>query len=484
MADRARRPGGVSLAPADDAFAEALAGTLPPGTLVPAEDRHNEEQRGLRRGAARWVARPRDTDGVARIVAACAAAKVGVIPLGGATGLVGGHVAEAPCLLLSLERMDRIRAVRPLENVIEVEAGCILAAVQEAAAAAGRLFPLTLASEGSARIGGLMATNAGGTGVLRHGNMRDLVLGVEAVLPDGSILRGAHRLRKANMGYDLRHLLIGAEGTLGVICAASLRLVPRPGDEAAGMLAVPSPRAALELLALARGRMGEVVSAFELIDGEGLRMLARELPETRQPLAGPPDWSVLIDVGLAGEGAAGALEAVAAEGAEAGLVTDGALSRSARERAEFWAVREGIPEANRRTGAIASHDVSVPLEAIPEMVTRGRAAAARIAEVRVNSFGHVGDGNLHYNLFPAEGRTRGDYADVRDALTRAIHDTVRDLGGAISAEHGIGRAKAGELVRYGDPAALAAMRAIKDALDPAGIMNPGAVLSPDRPPPS
>ena len=467
----------MSLAPADAAFAAALSDGLPDGTVLPAEDRHREEQRRIATGTAEWVARPRSTEEVARIVGRCAEAGVAVIPYGGGTGLVGGHVSDAPALLVSLERMDRIRAVRPLENVIEVEAGCVLAAVQAAAAEAGRSFPLSLASEGSARIGGLMATNAGGVGVLRHGNMRDLVLGVEAVLPDGSVMRGAHRLRKANMGYDLRHLLIGAEGTLGVICAASLRLVARPADEAAAMLAVPSPRAALELLALARDRLGEVVSAFELIDGEGLRMLARTVPEVRQPLAGPPDWSVLVDVGVARGEASAALEEVAAAGVEAGLVTDGVVSRSGRERAEFWAVREALPEANRRTGAIASHDVSVPLSAIPELVTRGREAAARIAEVRVNSFGHVGDGNLHYNLFPATGRTKADYADVRGDLTRAIHDTVHNLGGAISAEHGIGRFKAAELARYGDPAALAAMRAIKAALDPKGIMNPGAVLA-------
>ena len=467
----------MTLAPADAAFAAALSDGLPEGTLVEAEDRHREEQRRIATGTAEWVARPRSTEEVARIVGRCAEGGVAVIPYGGGTGLVGGHVSDRPALLISLERMDRIRAVRPLENVIEVEAGCVLAAVQSAAAEAGRLFPLSLASEGTARIGGLMATNAGGVGVLRYGNMRDLVLGVEAVLPDGSVMRGAHRLRKSNMGYDLRHLLIGAEGTLGVICAASLRLVPRPADEAAAMLSVPSPRAALELLALAREQLGEVVSAFELIDGEGLRMLAQTVPEVRQPLGGPPDWSVLVDVGLAHGAAAAALEEVAAAGVEAGLVTDGVISRSGRERAEFWAVREGIPEANRRIGAVASHDVSVPLSAIPELVARGREAAARIADVRVNSFGHVGDGNLHYNLFPAKGRSRSDYADVRDALTRAIHDTVHALGGAISAEHGIGRFKAAELARYGDPAALAAMRAIKAALDPKGIMNPGAVLA-------
>lgn len=467
----------MTLRAADAAFAAALAAGLPDGTVVPAEARHREEQRRVATGTSDWVARPRSTEEVARIVARCAQSGVGVIPYGGGTGLVGGHVADAPALIVSLERMDAIRAVRPLENVIEVEAGCVLAAVQAAARRVGRMFPLTLASEGSARIGGLMATNAGGTGVLRYGNMRDLVLGVEAVLPDGSVMRGAHRLRKSNMGYDLRHLLIGAEGTLGVICAATLRLVPIPADEATAMLVVPSPQAALELLALAQGRIGGAVSAFELLDGQGLRFLAETVPEVRQPLPGPPDWSVLIDAGLASGDAAAALEEVAAAGIAAGLVTDGTVSRSGRERAEFWAVREGVPEANRRVGAIASHDVSVPLTAIPEMIARGRAAAARIADVRVNSFGHVGDGNLHYNFFPAAGRTRAEYADVRGALTRAVHDLVHELGGAISAEHGIGRFKVAELERYGDPAALAAMRAIKRALDPKGIMNPGAVLT-------
>ena len=341
------------------------------------------------------------------------------------------------------------------------------------------MFPLTLGSKGSARIGGLLATNAGGTAVLRYGNMRELTLGIEAVLPDGSIMATAHRLRKSNMGYDLRHLLIGAEGTLGIITAATLRLFPVPHDRAAAFLAVGSPADAVALLALARERLGDTVTGCELIDGTGLRWLRDTYPDTRQPFAEPPDWSVLLEAGLFEGDAADALEAVAAAAMERGLVRDGTVSRSDTQREAFWAVRETIPEANRAVGALASHDVSVPIGAIPDLVRDGREKLRAIApDIRFNTFGHVGDGNLHYNLFPASGRTREDYAEVKARLTATLHDLVAAAGGAISAEHGIGRHKRDELARLGDPAALAAMRAVKRALDPHGIMNPGAVLLP------
>jgi len=327
------------------------------------------------------------------------------------------------------------------------------------------------------RLGGLLATNAGGVNVLRYGNARDLCLGIEAVLPDGSILRGLKRLRKDNTGYDLKNLLIGAEGTLGVITAAALRLAPRPAAEGAAMLHVASPGAALQLLAMARDRMGEGISAFELMGAMGFRFLAETMPEVRQPFAEAPDWAVLIDVGLArGLDPAEALEELFAEAFEAGLVLDGVIAQSEAQRAAFWRVRETIPEANRKIGAVSSHDISLPLGAIADFIETGLKAIAQIGPLRVNCFGHLGDGNLHYNVFPAPGHTREDYEAARPRIERAIHDLVDGFGGSISAEHGIGRLKVADLERYGDPAKLAAMRAIKAALDPAGIMNPGAVL--------
>ena len=473
MADR---PGGLN--PASGTFLDDLSDRLPPDTIRPAEDRYREELRRIARGSAVAVALPRSAAEVAVILRACNAGRVGVVPWGGGTGLVGGQVADGvPALTLSLERMRAVRGVWPAEGACTVEPGVILEELHGVAAGEGMMFPLTLASQGSARIGGLLATNAGGTHVLRYGTMRELTLGIEAVLPDGSVMHTAHRLRKANLGYDLRHLLIGSEGTLGIITAASLRLFARPRDEAAAFLAVTAPEDALTLLALARDRLAEGVSACELIDGTGLRWLAAHFPDIRQPFEGePPAWSVLLEAGLS-DGAADALEEIAAEAVERGIVTDGAVSRSEAQRAAFWAVRETIPEANRTVGAIASHDVSVPLSEIASLIREGQEALRALApDLRFNIFGHVGDGNLHYNLFPAEGRERGEYADLKERLSARLHDMVVERGGAISAEHGIGRFRAGELARLHDPAALAAMRAIKAALDPNGIMNPGAVL--------
>lgn len=471
----------MTLNPADDAFAAQLRDLVSGDVLRPAEGRYLEEPRGLYRGQGGLLALPRNVDEVSRLVAACAAARVAVVPFGGGTGLVGGQtVPEGPApLILSLERMNAIRAVLPSENVLVAEAGAILADVQAAAASAGRLFPLSLASEGSARIGGNLATNAGGVNVLRYGNIRDLCLGLEAVLPDGRIWHGLTRLRKDNTGYDLRNLLIGAEGTLGVITAAALKLSPVPAQEGTAMIVVASPRAALELLSLARDRMGEGVSAFELIHRQGLQFLTEVLPDVRQPFAAPPEWCVLIEVGLAqGLDPSEALQSLFAEALEAGLASDGLIAQSQAQRDSFWSVREHLPEANRRIGSVSSHDISVPLGALPEFIERGADVVGRIGRFRINCFGHVGDGNLHYNVFPLPGRDRADHENQRGPIKRALHDLVDSLDGSISAEHGIGRMKVEDLERYGDPVKLAAMRAIKAALDPQGIMNPGAVLRP------
>ena len=464
--------------PATGTFADALRADLPPAAFREREARYTEEPRGRWTGSGGLLLAPGSVEEVAAIVRSAGAAGVPIVPYGGGTGLVGGQVSgdlEDP-VILSTERLNRIRSVDATENALVAEAGVILQVVQEAAEAADRLFPLAIAAQGSARIGGILSTNAGGVNVLRYGNARDLCLGLEAVLPDGSILRGLSPLRKNNTGYDLRHLLIGAEGTLGVVTAATLKLLPRPVRTGAAMFVVRDPAAALDLLNMARDRIGEGVSAFELIGRVGLEFLAATMPEVRLPL-GTPDWSVLIDLGL---GATGDPDAALAdlfeEAHAAGLVSDGAVAQSGQQRQEFWVVRESIPEANRKIGAISSHDISVPLAAIPGFIAEGPDVIARIGEFRINCFGHVGDGNLHYNVFPAPGRARADHEDDRDAIKAAVHDLTHAHGGSVSAEHGVGRLKVGDLETYVDPTKLAAMRAIKGALDPRGIMNPGAVL--------
>ncbi|MCT8161344.1 FAD-binding oxidoreductase [Pseudoruegeria sp. SHC-113] len=467
------------LNPADDAFRAQLAAALPERLFRPLTPAYLEEPRGRYLGQGGVLLAPETTEQVSEIVKLCAPARVGVVPFGGGTGLVGGQIMpEGPApVILSLERMIRIRSVYAEENLMIVEAGAILQEVQAAAAAADRLFPLSLASEGTCRIGGNLATNAGGVNVLRYGNARDLCLGLEAVLPDGRIWNGLKRLRKDNTGYDLKNLLIGAEGTLGVITAATLRLFPRPLQEGTALFVVRDPAAALELLSLCLAQAGGGVSAFELIHREGLNFLSETMPELRQPFAERPEWMALVDLGLGrGEAPAALLEAVFEEALDAGLVTDGLIAQNETQRAAFWAVRETIPLANRKIGSISSHDISVPVGRIAAFITEATEAMAALGPVRVNCFGHLGDGNLHFNVFPPQGKSRADFDHLRPAVKRGVHDLVAAYDGSVSAEHGVGRLKVDDLERYGDPAKLATMRAIKAAMDPSGIMNPGAVL--------
>lgn len=428
-----------------------------------------------------FVVAPATTAEVSAVVKACAAARVGIVPYSGGTGLVGGQVmAEGPApVILSLDRMTTLRAVYPSENVLVCDAGMILADVQKAAADVDRLFALSLASEGSARIGGLLSTNAGGVNVLRYGNARAQCLGLEVVRPDGTIWHGLSRLRKDNTGYDLRDLFIGAEGTLGIITAAALKLAPRPARSGTAMMVVKSPAAALELLALAGRIAGDGISAFELLSAQGFAFLAAVGPEVKLPFDAVPDWAVLIELGLAyGQDPEGVLATLYEAASEDDLVTDGVIAQSEAQRAALWAIREGIPEANRRIGSISSHDISVPLSLIPDFIARGTAALEKLGDFRINCFGHLGDGNLHYNVFPPAGKTRADFEHVRMAVKTVVHDLAHDCEGSVSAEHGIGRLKVEDLKHYGDPVKLAMMRAVKDALDPQGIMNPNAVLPP------
>ncbi|WP_458791125.1 FAD-binding oxidoreductase [Yoonia sp. MH D7] len=438
------------------------------------------EPRGRWTGQGLVVA-PSDTAEVAHVVAACAQARIGIVPYSGGTGLVGGQVSGdgVKPVILSLDRMTRLRAVYPLENVLICDAGMILADVHRAAADVDRLFPLSLASEGSARIGGVLSTNAGGVNVLRYGNARAQCLGLEVVRADGTVWNGLSRLRKDNTGYDLRDLFIGAEGTLGVITGAALKLMPRPPMQGTAMMQVASPEAALELLALAGRIIGDGVSAFELIHQQGFAFLNEVGPKVKVPFDVVPEWCVLIDVGLAAGQSPGALlEALFEAAVEVGLVSNGVIAQSEVQRKALWDIREGIPEANRRIGSISSHDISVPISLIPQFIERAGAALAKIGHFRINCFGHLGDGNLHYNVFPLQGRTRADYEEQRFLIKGAVYELTNEMGGSVSAEHGIGRLKVDDLQRFGDPVKLAMMRAIKDAFDPVGIMNPGAVLPP------
>ncbi|MEM9437344.1 MAG: FAD-binding oxidoreductase [Pseudomonadota bacterium] len=461
----------------DSALISRLWGLLPSAVFRDASAQYLEEPRGRYRGEAGIVLAPSTVEEVALIVRAAAEARCPIVPYGGGTGLVGGQISEGVSepIVLSLERMNRVRSVHGEENIMVAEAGVILADIQRVAEENGRLFPLSLASEGSARIGGVLATNAGGVNVLRYGNARDLCLGLEVVLADGTVWNGLSRLRKDNAGYDLRNLMIGSEGTLGIITAAALKLAPIPAEQGTAIFTVASPEAALSLLALARDQVGEGVSAFELIHRQGFDFLTETLPEVRQPFAAPPEWSVLIELGLAkGLASPRVFETLFEAAGE--LVGDAVIAQSEQQRQALWAVRENIPEANRRIGSVSSHDISLPLSAIPEFIRKAPGMLNKIGDFRINCFGHVGDGNLHYNVFPLPGRSRADHENERPAIKKAVHDLVHEFGGSVAAEHGVGRLKVDDLERYGDPALLAMMRSVKAALDPKGILNPGVML--------
>ena len=437
--------------------------------------------RGRYSGRALAVVCPRDTGEVAAAVRCCAEAGVPMVPQGGNTGLCGGAtpLSDGASVVISLSRLNRVRAVDPLNNTLLCDAGCTLASIQQAAAAVGRLFPLSLASEGSCEIGGNLSTNAGGVHVLRYGNMRELTLGLEVVLPDGRIWDGLRGLRKDNTGYDLKQLFIGAEGTLGVITGAVLKLFPRPSACVTAWVAVADPAAAVALLGRLQERCGNRVNAFELVGCTALDLVLRHMPSARAPLAGAADWSVLVEMVDAGEEAylAGLLAAELAAAHEAGLVRDAALATSLAQAQSLWALRENISEAQKREGISIKHDISVPVSRIPEFLVRAEAAlCAGWPGARIVAFGHLGDGNLHYNVSHPDPAKNSLLIEAGAQVNRVVHDLVHDLGGSISAEHGLGQLKRVENARYKTQVELELMSAVKRALDPRGLMNPGKVV--------
>jgi FAD/FMN-containing dehydrogenase len=438
------------------------------------------DHRKLYRGATALVLRPDSTDQVSRILSACNEAGVGVVPFGGNTSYCGGTVpnADGSEIVLSLGRLKRVRTIDPVNNTMIVEAGCVLAEVQKAAEGVDRLFPLSLGSEGSCQIGGNLSTNAGGTAVLHYGMTRDLVLGLEVVLADGRVLDGLKGLRKDNTGYDLKHLFMGAEGTLGVITAASLKLFPRPASVATALIAVTTPQAAVDLLGRLRSATGSLTT-FELMPRIGIELTLKHITGVSDPFDAPSQWYVLAEATSprVGDPLESIMEAALGDAMEAGLLSDAAVAQSEAQRQMFWRIRETIPEAQRQEGASIKHDVSVMISRLPAFMEEGAAIVKRLAPTaRLVAYGHLGDGNLHFNVTVPMGGDGKTFLASAPAINEAIHDLIAEYRGSISAEHGIGRLKREELEHYKSSADLEVMRAIKDALDPNGIMNPGKVI--------
>jgi FAD/FMN-containing dehydrogenase len=437
--------------------------------------------RGFYKGRAMAVVRPANTSEVSAVVRLCSDAGIAVVAQGGNTGMCGGATPtmDGRTIVLSLARMNRVLALDPLNDTITVEAGCVLATVQQAASAAGRLFPLSLGAEGSCQIGGNLATNAGGVNVLRYGNTRDLTLGLEVVLADGSVLGGLRGLRKDNTGYDLKQLFIGSEGTLGVITGAVLKVFPMPRTSVTAFAAVPDPAAAIALLGRLREQVGNRVSAFELISRRSIELVLAHIPGTRDPLAAASPWYVLtnVDDPRIESDLRPALEQALGDAVEDALVTDAALAESDAQAQALWRIRESIPDASKSEGLLYRHDISVPTSDIPSFIEEaGARLEAAFPGVRIVCFGHIGDGNLHYNCY-VPGRMRDDpvaiaATDVNEVVFRLVHER----SGSISAEHGIGQAKVAELPHYKSAVELEVMHRLKRVLDPQGIMNPGKVI--------
>ncbi|UPY36240.1 FAD-binding oxidoreductase [Sediminicoccus sp. KRV36] len=467
-------------APLLEAFRAILG---PPGLLSEPADiaPHLSDWRGLYQGEAMAVLRPASTAEVSACVKLCAEQGITIIPQGGNTSMVGGATPEARPrqVVLSLARLNRVREVDTADMTMTVEAGLVLARAQQVAAEHGVLFPLSLGAEGTAMIGGLLSTNAGGNTTVRYGNARELMLGLEVVLPDGSVIHGLRRLRKDNTGYALRHLFVGAEGTLGIITAAVLRLFPAARETATALCAVPSEAAALALFRRFRTADEGAVRAFEYMSGIGMGMVLATIEGASLPLAAPSDHYVLVDLAASREGAGlrALMESVLEAAMEAGEVDDAALAESEAQRAAIWRLREEHPEAQKRAGASVKNDVSVPVSAVPELIRRAsEACRALIPGSRPVPFGHMGDGNIHMNLAQPEGMSAADFLARSHDIMDVVNAVVRELDGSFSAEHGIGRLKTDMMEAWRGGAELDAMRRIKAALDPRGIMNPGKLL--------
>jgi FAD/FMN-containing dehydrogenase len=445
-----------------------------PGEIAP----HLVEWRSKYQGATPLLLKPRTTEEVSAILAICNDTATPIVPQGGNTGLVGGQIPLNGEILLSLSRMDRIRRVDAEDMSMVAEAGVILAKVQDAALAVDRLFPLSLASEGSCTIGGNLSTNAGGVNVLRYGSARALVLGIEVVLADGRVLDMLRTLRKDNTGYDLKQLFIGAEGTLGVITAAALRLFPKPSSNETAFLAMPDPKSAVALLHRLQDDTGGLVSAFELISRQGLEFVLAHIPGTSDPLRSPSPWYVLTEIaGSANLPLKDVAEKAFAAAIEAGLVSDAVVATSEAQRRALWHLRESLSEAQKSEGASIKHDVSVPIERVPGFLAQGIAAvSALVPGVRPVPFGHLGDGNIHFNFSVPESGDNDAFLARWGEVSRVVHDLVRKFDGSISAEHGLGVMKREEILRYKGETEMEIMRALKRTLDPKNILNPGKVV--------
>jgi FAD/FMN-containing dehydrogenase len=437
--------------------------------------------RGLYHGATPLVLLPRSVVEVAQILRICNREEVAVVPHGGNTSYCGGATPDeaGSQIVLSLRRLNRVRQIDAANYSMIIEAGCTLAEAQAAARQADRLFPLSLGSEGTAQIGGNLSTNAGGTAVLRYGMMRDLVLGLEVVLADGRVLDSLKSLRKDNTGYDVKSLFVGAEGTLGVITAACLKLFPQPADSATALVGIDSPQGALDLLASLRSAAGDQVTSFELMPRLAVEMTVKHVPSVADPLGQNTPWYLLIELTSPNprQDLNTLLTATLEYAAASGTVVDAMLATSMAQAQAMWKLRESVPEAQRRHGGSLKHDISVPISAIPTLIQEGSALVRRLApDGDVIAYGHAGDGNLHFNVSQKAGTDVKSFIARGPELELAMFDLVDSLGGSISAEHGIGRLKAAEFARRADPVELAVMHELKRALDPKGIMNPGKVL--------
>jgi len=432
-------------------------------------------------GRAAAVVKPASTDEVSKVMKLLSEARVGVVPQGGNTSLCGASVPDGSGrqVIVNLSRMNRVRQVDASNNTLTVEAGCVLASLQQEADKHGRLFPLSLGAEGSCEIGGNISTNAGGTGVLRYGNTRELVLGLEVVLPDGRVWNGLRGLRKDNTGYDLKQLFIGAEGTLGIVTAAVLKLFPKPRSQATALVAVDSPGAAVALLSRLRASCGERITGFELMARICLDLVFKHIPGSRDPLPQPHPWYVLVELSDSTEGNAitSLLQESLGFASEAGTVRDAVMAASQAQRHELWKLRENISEAQKVDGLSIKHDVSVPVSRVPDLIEQaGQVLSKLFPDIRIVAFGHAGDGNIHYNCSKSERQEAKLFYEQASAVNHAVYEVVNALGGSISAEHGLGVLKRDEIKLYKSPLELELMRSIKRTLDPHGLMNPGKVL--------